>query len=450
MNVIQQKHYAWRRGRLDWKLHKAQDVIYKLVRNLPQDQREALLFCSRRFGKSFLGVILALEDCLQHPGKQVAIIGPTLKQTTRIVTPLLKAIIADAPKGLVKQSKSTSTWEVGQSTLLLGGFDTILESMRGLDLYSIYLEESGQATADLEEYQYLLYSVLFPTLMHSRGRVHHLTTPARLVDHPLHLETLPKCSVANAFYKFTIEDNPLLSPNEIEKEIETLGGRDSIGVQRELFCNIVRDDSITVVPQFNEDLHVKPLEHQPHLSYTISGDLGYTNDLSAFHLMSYDHNTGKVLVFAEKVFPPTTPSTEIALGLQDWLTYTPRAVVDIQGNTRTDLAQLGLDTATPEKDKFESTITFIRNEFFQDKLVIDPACTLLIQTCRSLTFNKQRTDFLRTITLGHGDCLMSLVYGLRYVDRHTDKRPKPSKRDTFAHKRNQPHKLTKLGYTQDN
>jgi hypothetical protein len=428
LKINEAKKQLWEQGILSWKLHSAQRLIYDLIKTLPTEQREALVFCSRSFGKSFLGVVLALEDCLQNPGVQVAIVGPNLKQTKKIVTPLLKLIITDAPEGLIKQHKSTDTWLTNNGSILtLAGYDTAKESLRGQTLFNIYLEETGFSTADLEEYVYILYSILMPTLRARIGaRLTHLTSAARVIDHPLHLETLPKCKMANAFYKFTIEDNPRLTPEQIALEIETMGGRDSIIVRRELFCEIVRDDSITVVTTFNEAAHVSPISPSHPLKYAVGGDLGYTNDLSVFLLAGYDHNAGKVIIENEKWFTPNTPTAQMVKELEAFKVHKPTFIVDIQGNTRTDMSILGLDTAIPIKDKFDSTITFLRNEFYQNKIVIHPNCKLLIETLRSQIFNKHKTDFQRTISLGHADALMALVYLLRSIDRITDLRPRPS------------------------
>ncbi|RYG66946.1 hypothetical protein EON64_08570 [archaeon] len=377
---------------------------------------------------------MALEDALKNPGVQVAIVGPTFKQTKAIVSPLMNKILESCPEGLVTQHKSTSVWNLSNgSSVVLGGFDTILEAMRGLDIYSIYLEETGLATSDLEEYFYLLYSVLFPTMMHSRGRLTHLTTPAKTPDHPLHTETKLKCEQKGAFYQYTIRQNPLLTEAEIAAEIDQLGGPTSISTRRELFCEIVRDESITVVPQFEESVHVSllPLSYE-HLSLQIAGDLGYTKDLSVFHLMGYSHDLAKTLILGEKMFPAKTPTTDIVAGLSDWRELTQRAVVDIQGNTRVDMSSMGFGTSAPIKDHFEPTVSFIRDQFYRNSVLIDPTCTLLIQTLRSQTFNKQKTDYLRTSTLGHADALMSLIYGLRSIDKVTDLRPRPAANEVFT------------------
>jgi hypothetical protein len=420
------KRWAWSEGWLKFKLHEAQILIYDLIRGLPQDSREALILCARRFGKSYLGCIMALEDALNNADKQVAIVGPTHKQTKSIVTPLIKKITEDAPAGLVIHKKGTSTWEFSNgSSIILGGFDTVLESLRGLDLYTVYLEESGLAPSDPDEYYYLLYSVIFPTLMHSRGRIIHLTTPPRILGHPLVIETMRKCKLAGTLYTFDIEKNPLLTPGEIQKEVELLGGHTSITVRRELYCEIIRDESITVVTTFDQARHVSEIEPSHTLLYTVGGDLGYTNDFSVFLLAGYDHNIGKVLVLDEKMFPPQTPSSEIVKAISEWFIHKPTIVADIQGNTRIDMSALGLPTVEPLKDKFESTITFIRNAFYQDTVLINPKCKLLIETCENGMFNRNKTDFERSSTLGHLDALMALVYLLRSVDKTNDPRPKP-------------------------
>lgn len=427
----------WSSGVLHWKLHDAQKLIYKDLQSLDRDTREVLIFCARRFGKSYLGLILALEKALSKPNIQVAIVGPSLKQTTSITTPLLKKITQDAPDGLIKRTKSEARWNLHNgSVLLIGGFDTIAESLRGMELEEIYLEETGLATPDSDEYNYILYSILLPTLMHTRGKIIHLTTPSRIVDHPLHTETLPKCRLLNAFHLYTIEQNPLLSKEDIEKEIESLGGKDSVAVKRELYCQIVRDDSITVVPTFKEELHTAQAIEPTHpLKYFVGGDLGYTNDLSAFVLVGYDHNLGKVLILDEQHFEPETPSKKIVDTLHErWSHLNPTYIVDIQGNTRIDFSGLGLATVQPIKDKFESTITFIRNEFYKDALLIDSKNTLLIETLRSGIFNKQKTDFKRTAALGHLDFIMALIYALRGVDKMTDLRPKPKRENMWIPK----------------
>ena len=432
-------------GDLSFKLHKAQVKIHKQIKKLPKSTREALIFCARQFGKSYLGCLMAIEDCIQTPGVQVTIIGPSIKQTVKICRPRIATISADAPKGLMVQTRSQNIWRFKNGSILtLEGFDTVLESMRGQTNHRVYMEETGTATADADDYEYMVHSVIIPTLMHAKGKLIHLTTPSKIVDHPLHTITLPKCKLNKSFYKFTIEDNPRLTKRDIAQEIEITGGIDNVACQRELYCEIVRDESIVVVPTFIEEMHVGEVALQDWYVPLVCGDFGGVNDLHCFHLIAYDHNRGRVVVLEEKWFPNRTPTSVIVDGLREWDTYSTSRVLDAHGQTQVDLAGLKYSTTVPiVKDSFDSTVHFIRDMFYRNQVLINPSCELLVETLRSGTFNKKRTDFMRTSTLGHLDALMSLVYGLRSVNKITDNRPIAHKEKVYTPERFLPNNVTK-------
>lgn len=408
----------WKQGKLGYKLHEGQKPIRATIRALPREVREALVFCSRRYGKSFLACIMAIEDCLKKPNSQVFIVGPTIKQTTGIVNGIMPMIMQDAPDGLLWQAKSEKQWHMANgSRLILGGFDSALESFRGLFADAIYLEESGLAHPDT--YEYTLKSVLFPTLMHSRGRITHLTTPATIIDHPLHLDTIPKTIASGAYFKFTIRDNPLLTEEQIAEEIENLGGLSSSHCQRELFCDIVRDEQTTVVPQFDERRHVAPIIVPSDAYHWVSGDIGGVRDKSVIHLCAYDHNTKKICFLDERAFDPKTPTNEIvksALEMEEGRKV--YRAVDAPGQLYVDLSSVyNYPCFLPEKLHFDQNIHRVQTAFHKDEVLVDPKCRLLIATLNSGQLNKQRTDFARTESLGHCDALASLVYGLRHADR---------------------------------
>ena len=390
--------------------------------------REALVFCARRFGKSYLGCTMAIEDCLRNPGVNVYIIAPSRRQAGEIVRPIMRKIMEDMPKGLIVPTSQYKYKFANGSELILAGFDSALESMRGMDAYSIYLEETGQATANLDEYLYMFLSVYMPTLQHSRGRIVHLTTSSPLVDHPLHIHTLPRARLNNAFFVFTIRDNPLLTPKDIEEEIESLGGMESPHVRRELFCEIVRDDSIVAVPAFREELHVMPVFHHTHANYLVAGDFGGSRDLHFFLLMMFSHDLGVPAVIDELWFEPNTATGEMIPELKiKWDKHTERRVMDAPSQTHVDMCMMKYSSMYPIKSGFVETLTYVRNMFFLDEIVIDPRCVKLIETLRSGTLNDARTDWARTPTLGHCDGLMALVYGGRLLDKLTNLRPKKRK-----------------------
>lgn len=425
------KRELWLRGNLEWKLHSGQKRVYDNLKSLPSETREALLFISRRWGKTYLGLIMAIQDCLQGPHRQVFIVGPTLKQTLRIIVPLLNEICADAPDGVIKRTKSDSTWTIGDSTLMIGAFDTAVESFRGLKAFNIYLEESG--LADAEEFMYILNSILRPTLMHSRGRITHLTTPAKTVDHPLHTETLPKTQTQNAFFKYSIHDNPLLTPEEIEQEIFDMGGLESVHVQRELFCNLVKDAQTTVIPEFQRNTHVTQIKHVRHATWLSAIDFGGTRDKHAMLSAFYDFKRAKIVVVRDRLLDINTGTEQVIDACHDmefraacvWYKDIPKRVCDAAGQTHVDIRRLNFQCFLPLKgrDSVEEGINALRVAFTRGEIEIDESCKDLIACLEHGQWNKQRTDFMRTAALGHCDMIAALLYLFRHIDKQTNPYP---------------------------
>ncbi len=409
---------------LFWKLHGVQLKIYKQIKSLPAHVREALVFCSRRLGKSYLATVMAIEDCLQGPNRQVFIVAPSLKQARAIVVPLVRMIAKDAPEGLIKLTKSTLRYEFANgSTLILGGFDTALESFRGMYADNIYVEESGLANAD--EYQYTLKSVLLPMLMHSRGRIIHLTTPAKLPDHPLHTETLPEAQLAGAFFKYSIRDNPLLSLEDIEAEIESMGGINSPHTRRELFCEIFRDASQVAVPDFNEELHVQDFAIPSHMHCWIGGDLGGVRDKTVLLKLGYDFYNAKILVLDERWFDAKTTSDFVVEGGKqlEGVDSSGKQInlnryVDSHGDSRVDFSGLhNWPIIFPTKPEFDVQVNRMQLLFRQNQILVHPRCKFLIQTLRSGMLDKARKGFMYTEALGHCDALAALSYGTIHINK---------------------------------
>lgn len=426
MTTSKVKSELWRRGVLTWKLHAGQKKVHAALLALPQSVREAVVLISRRWGKSYYGVVSAIQDCAGGDNRQVFIIGPDLKQTRRIITPLLNKIAADAPIGFIKATKSDLTWRIGNSTLIIGAFDTALESLRGLEAYSMYLEESALANA--AEYEYTLTSVLRPMLMHSKGRIVHLTTPPRSEIHPFVTKTLPEAELNKALHIYTIEDNPLLSKEDIEDEIKAMGGRDSEHCQRELFCRIVRNVSSLIVPEFSENA-IKPITMPSHYYALSSIDFGGVKDNHAGVLGYFDFERNKTCYVDETWLDINTGTNEIVFAIREmekrnntvWLNDgNENRVIDCPGQTYVDLRQtFEFSCYTPRKgkDSVEDGIQALRVAFLNGEIEIDPRCTMLIATLKHGQWNDLRKDFQRSAALGHCDMLAALSYHFRHIDK---------------------------------
>lgn len=412
-------HQLWRLGNLEWKLHSSQLEVYNSLRCLPPSVRQVVVLISRRFGKSYMGVLMAVQDALSTPNCRIAIIAPSKEHARNIVVPLMKQILEDAPEGIIKHQKSELRWQCANgSEIILAAYETAVEACRGLAFKNIYLEESGLAGVD--DYNYIIKSVLMPTLAHSRGKIIHLTTPSKIVDHPLHTETIPKCHSSNSLFVKTIYDNPLLSDEVKEELIEELGGRDSPDTRRELFCEIVRDISFVAVPSFEVKKNVvaTPIEQHIDRPWLMSIDFGGVRDKHAVALLTVEDS--KVIVVDNALLEAGTPTSSLIKEFRDMLAkhgvneMACHIYADAPGQLLTDLLQeYNFNAQLPNKSDWTSSLRLLDSAFRSGSLLIQPECELTIKSLVSGQLNKQRNDFARSKDLGHCDLIAALMYANR-------------------------------------
>lgn len=455
-------HALWRAGILaPWMLWNQQLRVIDVVRSLPAHVRVIVFLLARQFGKSVMVIVLALEECLQNPGIIVAIIGPKVDQARAIVEPRMKWLTRSAPKGLIRPLKAEHAWIFSnESELRLGGYSSGATSSRGKTLHWAILEEFGPDT-DAEGYTSFLQGDLGPTLIHSKNaRVFFPTTLPRLPDHPFITHTIPEAELHGAFFKLTIEDNEMLSREQKDAAIKAAGGRESIECKRELFCEIVRDPLLVVVPDYEDLVHVAEFDIPQYHYLHLTGDTGGVRDKTALLLHTYDFTQDRDLIIDELVFEPNTAaSVYLKAARERWgeavgdpdvkpgpdgtgfdvrLDALPRQLIDFTAEELNFHAQL------VDKEDWQTGVNQMAERFRargRDKLpkiLIHPRCTFLRLSCRSGIFNKQRNDFARTEALGHCDALAALMYALRAQNRVNPWPSQPSSRDHMFQARMKP------------
>lgn len=408
------KHELWKRGQLSFMLHKGQEEIYNNINSLDSSTKEICLRISRRYGKTYLGLILALETCLRTPNAQVLIAAPSSKQASNIITPLLREIIQEAPKGLIRQLKSSLRWECSNgSQLILGGFDTASESFRGLKANLVIVEEGGSTNPD--NFLYITRNVLMPVLLSTNGRMIHIYTPAPTDQHPLHLIVEPKAIANNAFFTYDIHQCPLYNKRQISEMAEAVGGEHTHAWQTEFLCKISRESGKLAVPEFNIDSHTQQLEAPQYTNYWIAGDVGGIKDRSVFLLCCFDPYKNSTLILQEAHLPPNSTHKQIydKIMLLSASKEIKQITLDAPGQTRAELAQnYNMLISFPKKQQnfFHPNLIQIREALTSKQLIIDKSCSLLIATLQGATFNNQRTDYERSEALGHADALAALIY----------------------------------------
>ena len=413
------RRYFWEKGDLEYKLWDQQKPIHETIKTLPPTANTIVLLCARQFGKSTTGCILALEDCLQHDNISVMIVAPEIKHARSIVNPRLRMLTADAPEGYVNFIKSEDRWLIGKSEIILGGFDVKNAGrIRGKTLHKIYIEEI--VDSDPDSYRDSLKSDLAPALTHSKTpQMIYLTTLPKIPDHPFISDTIPEATLNGAFFKYTIHDNKKLTQQQYDTCVRMSGGEDSVEFRREYLCEMVRDQSITVISHFSKD-HVVIFEPPTETKFFVTIDFGGVRDKTVALLHTYDYFNNKFMVIDERVFDANTSTDDIVQEL--WRMevgyYIEQRISDCPGQLLIDLNEThGYQVIMPHKSDWLASVNKMAVLFSMNQIVIHPRCKFLIQSCRSGTFNKNKTDFERTHTLGHCDALAALMYAVRGQDR---------------------------------
>ena len=422
-------HEAWRRGLLEYKLDSLQ---LRILRDIDSNStNKVLILSSRQIGKSFWSCCYALRFLIQHPGSIARIVAPTLEQSYDIVEDNLAKILEDAPVGLINRKKSSLRWDLANgSSLRLGGLKRAnVDGNRGGNASLVIYEECG--FVDGKDFSYGVNSVLGPQLLRSAGREIYVSTPSDNPDHPLHTQVLPECEANNSCFRYTVFDSPSISQHMVDEAIRRSGGEDSDAFKREYLAQIIRSDTLMVVP-FDNSRHVSDFEVPESCVWSVTIDWGGVRDKTAALYHTYDFNRNVHLIWDEQIWDSNTPTDQIVQELKAKIKShrldVPVVYADVPGQIAIDLNNNhNFPITAPYKNNWLAGVNNMAATFNTDSIQIHPRCTLLIRTCFAGMFNKNRTDFQRTLDLGHCDALAALMYAIRSQDRElpVDLTPKP-------------------------
>ena len=403
-------------GDLSFLLHDTQLEMKRMVAE--STAGEILIFSSRQLGKSFFDICLAVEHCVKHHRPMVRIFAETLEQVNDIVADNISLIEQLAPPGFIQRRKSDKRWKVGNGEIRLGPLaQAHIDGKRGGNATLIILEEGGFVPSD--QYKAAIGSVIGPQLLRSGGKLVHVTTPSKDLQHYIHTTVLPRCEATGAVARYTIYDNPQITPEQIALAKSRCTSDEEW--LREYMAEIIRDERSTVIPEFYEDRHVKERVRPSHSHWLTAIDFGGTVDKHGVLLCYYDFEYAKFRVWDEILLDRNTSTKvirerSIAMEAQaQWLEGEPNRVSDSPGQVTVDLRVEGFFVRPPKKGKgsWEADQNALRLAFSRDEIEIEPRCRWLIATLKYGQFTENRKDWQRTEELGHLDLLAALMYGYR-------------------------------------
>lgn len=436
---------AWRKGVLDFLLTPSQAETYRRIKAWQyrgDRDRVFALDISRRWGKSALCAMLALEGAIRHPGWRVVFGGPTERQGKAIALDLFERHLQFCPPGLRPEyQRSLSTYFFkNNSRIEIVGLDRHPDAARGTGVDWVVIDEAGF----FDNLAYVLTSIVYPQMV---GRPHAAliaaSTPPETPAHYWSTDVVPDCIKKRAHERRTLDDADQYSADEIEREWERLGGRDSITARREYGAEHIADATLQIVPEFSAaEAHiVKAVEPPVWRDCYVALDPGF-HDMSAV-LFGYWWFSEETLVIEDEIVAPRLNSAELAARIKRkedklWSNVRrrggsqfetkPQPYLRVSDNDPRLIADMhidhGLRFIATQKDNLRTQVNQVRIAIQGHKILIHPRCSVLVKHLRAGVWKKPGTLFGRDDEqFGHFDAIAALVYLWRNVHKHRNPVP---------------------------
>lgn len=418
----------WRRGVIaPFKLHETQKKMYKQFHE--STSKKFVFNCSRRLGKSYALCVIAIEEAIKNPGSQIRFLCPTQRMVKKIMIPTFRIIMSNCPTEMrPRLNKVDGVWQFpnGSEIHICGSEQGQVDGLRGTAANLILIDEAGFCS-DLE---YALESVLMPqTLTVKNARIILASTPPPSPDHPF-LKYVQQAQADNAYAKYTIFDNPMLTPDTIAEYMKEAGGENSTTWRREYMSEFCTDQDSAVIPEATPELlrqivieHVGPKFFIPFTAI----DLGYVDNTGVV-FGYHDFTTAKTIIQRDLLINRKTSQEIVKLvkGIEMslWGREPLGRVVDGNPMQLADLNSIhNFNAFVPQKSDLQANVNRLRLELAEQRLIIDPSCTRLIEQLQYATWDATKSKFSRSATNGHWDLIAALIYFLARVDRNTNPFP---------------------------
>ena len=436
------KAELWRRGVLSWKLDSTQKELYELF--YQSDHRIMTWLLSRRQGKSYSLCVLALEQCIKHPNSIVKFVSPTKLQVNNNVRPLFRQILDDCPPEIApefKQKDYIYYFPNGSEIQLAGTDNGHAEKLRGGDSHLWFIDEAGSC----DDLNNVVKSILLPTTLTTKGKGILASTPPKEAEHEF-LKYIEDAEMRGSLIKKTVFDNPRITKEELNDLIYELGGLQTSEARRELLCEIMKDESTVVLPEFNEELEkeiVKEWPKPPFFDCYEAMDLGF-DDLTAVVFGYYDFRSDKIIIEDELPFDFTKKDKHLELLVkkiqekEEELWKNPLTgeikepvmrVSDINKIVTNEIHTISkgkLHFFDTKKDDKDSALNNLRILLSNKKIIIHPRCKTLIRHLKNVKWGKgaRKDKFAHSVDGSHYDFVDAMVYFVRSV--HFGRNPYPS------------------------
>jgi hypothetical protein len=429
------KAILWRRGIVGaWYLYDYQLPVYSFLRQV----QDAFFEATRRFGKTTTELAIDIEDCLRAKEWIVRWCEPWKEQARNVVIPEMETITASCPASIRPRFYRTDSFyefpTTGSRIYLLGVNEDRGESARGSKANKVVRDEYGS----WRDAKYISTEVLMPLLITTGGQMATLGTPPPDLGHDFYTEkklAIPQARLIQRDFD-TVEEIPA---SEKERFIQSMGGRQSTAVRRELYLEPVSDPEKLVIPEYNPDIHdLDDDTPRPPFFDAYDGiDLGF-NDCTAVLFAYWDFLTATLVIDDELVVSGKN-SKEIseAAHAKEKALWSKEPYMRWGDNELQQLHDLssihGFHISPTAKDDKLAALNALRLRFQSGRIKIKKRCQSLRYQLKVGLWNDRKSDFQRGEKTGHLDAIDALIYLSRNISENRNPYPQNAGKSIYTH-----------------
>lgn len=434
---------SWILGRLYLHFNPSQRKIYDKYQEGRLRNIKYVANCSRKLGKSVLGLFIATEIALQKKDALIAYIAPTVDNVQAYTRQLIQVVFKTCPEHLKpKFMKASIDFPNGSRILFRGVGKGIADSYHNLRSFAfdlIVLDEAG-FSSNLDE---IVDGALLSTLLPRNGNMLLLSTPPVTPDHAFK-QYCDEAKLEGAYSEFTIRDSHYTIEQQ-DKFIKAVGGEKSAKALREYFCKFVIDTDFQIIPEW-DDKYIQPFQRDKNWKYWhkyLALDPGWT-DFSICLFGWYNYSLKTVFVRGEVMMKSPEQTTDLLaerikakeLELFEGAEVKKRVS---DNNAPSLLRDFNLRhklyfSPVESKTLLDVMVSDVREVVKDGGLIVHPDCVQLIGCLRNGVFTKTKggnrgKEFARSKAFGHYDAMAALVYWIRELDKITNPLPPVADRD---------------------
>jgi terminase large subunit-like protein len=446
-HIKEARYRLWSQGILYWKLDPTQRKLYDFFHG--NKDKTNVINASRRLGKSFFLIILALEQCIKHPKSIVKYIQPTKDMIRENLNPDFEIMLEDCPLELrPKFMTAGNVWVFpnGSRITLAGTDGKNYNKLRGSNADLCLVDEAGFC----DDLKHIINSILIPTTLITKGRIVLSSTTPPDPDHEFVAQmenaakngTLIRKTILDAVEDSKNEVNPRINENIVADIIKSMpNGIDSQEFRTEFLCELIFNSTDAVVPEFTKQAQEEIIVEWPRPMFYdryVAMDVGFA-DLTFLIFGFYDYDNavlaiedeiilqGKLHEVGARNINEKVRAMEAKLWKNRVTGEQAEPHIRVSDNNLILLQDLliehGLHFMPTEKHNKEQYINKMRDWIREGRLRIHPRCINLISHLKTVAWDKQRKDFKKHPDGHHYDGVAALMYLVRNIDENKNPYP---------------------------